>query len=111
METYNYSETKSDPSQSPRPYQSEKKLTAGLLAILLGAFGIHKFYLGYTQEGIILLVSTLIILPLFIVFTCGIGSIFYPIVFVIPVIEGIIYLTKTDDEFDRTYVTGKRPWF
>ena len=37
-----------------------KKLMAGILGIILGAFGVHKFILGYNKEGIILLVLTLI---------------------------------------------------
>ena len=26
-------------------------------------------------------------------------------------IEGIIYLTKSDEEFYNTYQVGKKPWF
>lgn len=92
-------------------YKSEKKLVAGLLAILLGSLGIHKFYLGYNKEGIILLLGTLIILPALTLITCGIGGFLYPVVFVVPIIEGIIYLTKTDEEFDQTYVHNKKEWF
>ena len=33
-----------------------KKIVAGILGILLGGLGIHKFYLGYTTAGIIMLV-------------------------------------------------------
>ncbi len=45
---------------NPRPVQSDnKKIAAGLLAILLGPLGIHKFLLGYTTEGIIWLVISL----------------------------------------------------
>ncbi|MNL00854.1 TM2 domain protein [compost metagenome] len=78
------------------PTQENKKVVAGVLGILLGGFGIHKFILGYTQEGIIQLVITLV--------TCGIGSL-------IGFIEGIIYLTKTDEEFYQTYQVGKKGWF
>lgn len=80
---------------SLRP-EENKKVLAGILAILLGGFGVHKFILGYTQEGIIQLVITVV--------TCGIGSI-------IGLIEGIIYLTKSDEEFYQTYQVGKRGWF
>lgn len=76
--------------------QENKKMLAGILGILLGGFGAHKFILGYTQEGIIQLVVTVV--------TCGIGSI-------IGLIEGIIYLTKTDEEFYQTYQVGKKGWF
>lgn len=91
----------STPTPAPGPVtggKSEKKLVAGALgvsSILWGGFGVHKFYLGYTKEGIIQLVLTLL---------CGIGAI-------IGLIEGIIYLTKSDEEFDATYVHGRKPWF
>lgn len=93
------------------PYKSEKKLPAGLLAIFLGALGIHKFYLGYNKEGIILLLGTLIIIPVLSIVTCGIGAAIYPVVVIVPLIEGIIYLTKTDEEFDQTYVHNRKEWF
>lgn len=73
-----------------------KKVIAGVLAIVLGGFGVHKFILGYTQEGIIQLVIGIV--------TCGIGGI-------IGLVEGIIYLTKTDEEFYQTYQVGKKGWF
>ena len=73
-----------------------KKLVAGLLGILLGGFGVHKFYLGMTTAGIIQLVIG--------VFTCGIGGI-------IGLIEGIIYLTKSDQDFYQQYVVEKKQWF
>jgi TM2 domain-containing membrane protein YozV len=76
---------------------SDKKIAAGLLGIFLGAFGIHKFYLGYTTAGIIMLVVSL--------FSCG------TIMGVIGLIEGIIYLTKTDEDFVATYVVGRKEWF
>lgn len=82
------------PSQ---PRQENKKVVAGVLAILLGSLGIHKFILGYTQEGIIQLVIGVV--------TCGTIS------SLIGLIEGIIYLTKTDEEFYQTYQVGKKGWF
>ena len=80
-----------------------KKLIAGVLGILLGWLGVHKFILGYNTEGIILLV-----LGLLGFFTCGITS---AVSGVIGLIEGIIYLTKTDTEFHNTYQVGKKSWF
>ena len=77
-----------------KPEGADKKLVAGILGILLGGLGIHKFYLGYTKEGIIQILLSLI---------C-IGSI-------IGLIEGIIYLTKSDEEFVATYITGQKGWF
>lgn len=110
METYGYTEDQNTQPPTP-PYHSDKKLAAGLLAIFLGAFGIHKFYMGYMQEGLILLLSTLIILPILTLVTCGFGSFLYPIVGIIPVIEGIIYLTMSDKQFDDTYIRNKKSWF
>jgi len=76
--------------------QIDKKLVAGLLGIFLGGLGVHKFYLGYSKEGIIQIVITVV--------TCGFGSI-------LGLIEGILYLTKSDTEFVSTYVVGRKPWF
>lgn len=76
--------------------QENKKIVAGIFALLLGGIGVHKFYLGYTTEGVIQIVLSLI--------TCGIAGI-------IPFIEGILYLIKTDEEFYQTYQVNKRGWF
>jgi len=73
-----------------------KKLVAGLLGIFLGSFGVHKFFLGYNKEGIIQLIASVV--------TCG-------VVGIVGFIEGIIYLTKSDEEFYNTYQIGKKPWF
>ena len=81
-----------------------KKVLAGILAILLGGFGIHKFILGYNREGIILIILTVVIGTL----TFGLAT---WVVWVITMVEGIIYLTKSDDEFYETYQANRRPWF
>jgi len=83
---------------------AEKKMVAGILAILLGGLGIHKFYLGYTKTGVIMLVVSLVLG----VVTCGIG---FSLMGIVGLVEGIIYLTKTDEQFVATYVTGKKEWF
>jgi len=75
---------------------ADKKMVAGILGILVGSLGIHKFVLGYTTEGIIQIAITVV--------TCGVGGI-------IGLIEGIIYLTKSDEEFVRTYIQNKKGWF
>jgi TM2 domain-containing membrane protein YozV len=79
---------------------ADKKVVAGICGILLGAFGIHKFILGYTTEGIIMLVGTLL--------TCGLGGVVFSI---IGLVEGIIYLTKSDEEFVATYINDQKTWF
>ena len=81
-----------------------KKVLAGILAILVGGLGVHKFILGYNKEGIILLLCTLVLG----IFTCGIAN---GVVWIITLIEGIIYLTKSDEEFYQTYQVNKKPWF
>ncbi|MEN8185816.1 MAG: TM2 domain-containing protein [Bacteroidota bacterium] len=83
----------------PQP-QENKKLIAGIFAILLGPLGIHKFILGYQKEGIIMLLVS--------VLTCGIGA---GITGLIGLIEGIIYLTKTDEEFYQMYQVQQKTWF
>jgi TM2 domain-containing membrane protein YozV len=85
---------------SPTSDASSKKIAAGICGILLGGLGIHKFVLGYTREGIIMLLVT--------VLTCGIAGF---VVAIIGLIEGIIYLTKSDAEFESTYILGKKGWF
>jgi TM2 domain-containing membrane protein YozV len=90
--------TKYEYWNNPQPPQEDnKKLAAALLAIFLAPFGIHKFLLGYTKEGIIWLVISLL--------TCGI------VTGVLGLIEGIIYLTKSDQEFYQSYQLNKKAWF
>ncbi len=85
-----------------------KKILAGILAILFGSLGVHKFILGYNKEGVILLAITLLGYAT----TCiVIGAFFFWIPGLIGLIEGIIYLTKSDEEFYNTYQVGKKPWF
>jgi TM2 domain-containing membrane protein YozV len=78
------------------PVQESKRVLAGVLGILLGAWGIHRFVLGDIAGGLIRIAITFV--------TCGTGSI-------IGLIEGIIYLTKTDEAFIQEYQIGKKAWF
>lgn len=75
-------------------------MLAGILGILIGSLGIHKFVLGYQKEGLIMLLVT--------VLTCGFGGM---VMGIIGLIEGIMYLTKSDEEFVNTYITHQKPWF
>ncbi len=95
METYGYTNPEHN-QQNSYPYRSEKKIAAGLLGIFLGTFGANKFFLGYINEGIIQIVLNIV--------TCGIAT-------VVPLIEGIIYLTMSDQQFDDTYIKNKKAWF
>ncbi|MEM8846162.1 MAG: TM2 domain-containing protein [Bacteroidota bacterium] len=85
-----------------------KKILVGILAIVLGSLGVHKFLLGYNKEGFILLGFTLVsyLLACFVI-----GAFLLWIPGLIGLIEGIIYLTKSDEEFYNTYQVGKKPWF
>jgi TM2 domain-containing membrane protein YozV len=91
-----------DPTISPAALQeaNSKKIAAGICAILLGSLGIHKFILGMTSAGLIMLLST--------VLTCGLAA---AVFHVISLVEGVLYLTKTDEEFYRIYIAGKKEWF
>lgn len=93
---------------------AQKKLIAGLLAIFLGGLGVHKFYLGNTQPGVIMLAATiggwvLGVIGSFII----VGAVFFLVPFLVGLlgfIEGIIYLTKSDADFQREYISGKKAW-
>jgi TM2 domain-containing membrane protein YozV len=79
---------------------ADKKIAAGICGILLGALGVHKFLLGYTTEGLIMLLVTIL--------TCGFGG---AVMGIIGLVEGIMYLTKSDEEFVSTYILSKKGWF
>jgi len=83
---------------------AKNKVAAGLLALFLGTIGIHKFYLGYSTAGIIMLLVSVIGA----IVTLGIAT---GVMAIIAFIEGIIYLTKSDEEFDQIYVQNQRQWF
>ena len=84
--------------------KSKEKIVAGIFALTLGGFGVHKFYLGYTKAGVIHLLVFFIIGLI----TLSIGML---AISIIGIIEGIIYLTKSDEEFQQTYVIGQKQWF
>jgi len=88
-----------------------KKIIAAVTAILVGYLGVHKFVLGYNEEGIIYLVVNLVLVPTIGAFTCGFGFALYGITYLIPVIEGVIYLTKSDEDFINIYQLNKKAWF
>jgi len=88
------------PASSAMAARASNKIPAGICGILLGGFGIHKFILGYTGAGLVMLLLTIL--------TCGIAGV---VLHLIGLIEGIIYLTKSDEEFVRIYVDGRKEWF
>lgn len=89
---------------------SGKKIAAGICGILFGTFGVHKFIVGLTSGAVTMLVISLVSLvagP----FTCGITIFAIPVMHIIGIIEGILYLTKSDAEFYHIYMVQKRQWF
>jgi TM2 domain-containing membrane protein YozV len=81
-----------------------KQLLSGYAAIIFGAFGAHKFILGYTAEGVLTLIISII------------GGYFsYGFTFLIMqmlgLIEGLIYLNKNHEEFVDNYLVNKQGWF
>ena len=88
------------PARFDKADVSNKKLAAGICGILVGSLGIHKFILNLTTPALIMLLVT--------VLTCGLGAM---VMGLIGLIEGIIYLTKSDEEFYQTYLVNKKGWF
>lgn len=65
------------------------KTTAGVFALLLGGLGAHKFYLGRGGQGVLYLIFFWTFIPA-----------------VVGFIEGIVYLTMSDHEFNAKYNQG-----
>lgn len=95
--------TVTPPSPTPNS-RASNKIPAGICGILLGSLGVHKFLLGYTGAGLIMLLVSI----LGGVLTCGVAAC---VMGLIGLVEGIIYLCKPDDEFVRIYIDGRREWF
>lgn len=73
--------------QSQPHFESEKsRVAAALLALILGGFGAHKFYLGETGLGVLYLLFCWTFIPA-----------------IAGLIEGIIYLSMSDERFGRKY--------
>ncbi len=70
-----------------RDPNAKSKIVAGILGILLGCFGVHNFYLGYTNKAIAQLLITLL--------SCFILS---PVSAIWGLIEGIMILTGSIDQ-------------
>ena len=68
--------------------EPKSKIVAGLLGVFLGAFGIHRFYLGYTTIGVVQLILSVLLG----FFTCGVTTV---IVGLCGFIEGILIICGT----------------
>lgn len=79
-----YAQPQQQYAQPVSAANEKSKVAAGVLGIVLGGLGVHKFYLGHVGKGILYLLF------------CWTG--------IIGLVEGIIYLTSTDDKFYSTYV-------
>ena len=79
-------------------------VAAGLLALLLGWLGVHKFYLGYNTPGFIMLAVTIVGS----IFSLGLAGL---AMVVISIVEGVLYLSKSQTEFEQIYVFNKKEWF
>jgi TM2 domain-containing membrane protein YozV len=90
------------------PTFTSRKVAAGVLGILFGQLGIHKFVLGYVGSGIAMLLITLVSIPLSVI---GIGIIGIAAMSIIGLIEGILYLTRSDEEFIQRYGVNHKSWF
>lgn len=74
---------------SPSGPEGKSRGVAGLLAVLVGALGVQYFYLGKIGGGLLTILLTLV--------TCGLWD-------VVMLIQGILMLCMTNDEFERKYV-------
>jgi TM2 domain-containing membrane protein YozV len=86
------------------PSHAAKQLIAGYCGIIVGSFGIHKFILGYSAEGFIMLAISVVGGY----FTYGFTLLIMQLV---GLIEGMIYLNKSHNEFVDTYFVNKQGWF
>lgn len=81
----------------------KEKWPAVLLAFGLGSLGIHKFYLGYKTEGLVMLLVSIIGGLCF-----GIGT---TVMLIFSIIEAVKYVSLTEDDFERIYVHSYKGWF
>jgi len=82
-----------------------QRTTIGIVAIVLGFFGfgwlgIHKFMMGKSKPAVTSILVT--------VCTCFIAL---PIMSIIALAEGIIYLTKSDEQWYHESIISGKDWF
>ena len=79
----------------PQFHSDRKRITASLLAFVVGAFGVHRFYLGHNSAGWAHVIASFSIIG------------FSPSI-LIGYIDAIMYITSTDEEFESKYVSNKK---
>jgi TM2 domain-containing membrane protein YozV len=79
---------------------SNRQLAIGLAAIVAGSLGIHKFILGQSTAGLIMLLVTVV--------SCTFAM---PVMMVIGMYEGVLYLRMSNEEFCQTYIVNRKAWF
>ena len=90
------------------PSSKKSRVIAGVLAIVLGYFGIHKFYLRYTVPGLIMCFLGIVSV---VSASIGLGVIIWLALVIVSIVEAVAYLTKSDHEFHKTYVANRKLWF
>lgn len=81
----------------------KNRMAASMLAFFFGWLGFHKFYLGNNTPATIMLCVSLGGLILLAIPTL--------VMMVIGFIEFIIYVTQSDEDFEQTYIVGRKDWF
>jgi len=71
-----------------RPGKLSRRVAAAIFAIIFGSFGVHRFYLGQTGWGILYVLFCWTLIPA-----------------LAGLIEGILYLTMSEEEFEAKYGT------
>ncbi len=106
---------------------TKSRMMAAFLAFLLGGLGAHKFYLGYTVPGLVYLLvqvcgfafcsfaigdlSELSLIEMSTIIAFMLYGLVSFALMGLAFIEGVIYLTRNDEEFEKTYVIGRKNWF
>jgi hypothetical protein len=112
---YNVPQSAYPPQQYPTAIVPEQKskIAAGLFAILFPYLGIHGFYTGNTALGLTVLISSISCFVLTII-TFGILIVLtlpaLIVIHILSLIQGILYLSASDEDFQQKYVIEKR-WF
>jgi len=100
----NFGDNATQAPHEARYVPSKDHVAAALLALFLGALGVHKFYMGRTNAGFIMLAITVI--GGFVTLGAAVC-----VMVLIGIVEGVIYLNKSQADFERVYIAGKRSWF